>query len=94
MATPDDEAGRDDWDLRVFGYVNGRLSFRSLAQPRLREGAKQWVPRASGRGMSVTSLGAEVTALRLLSETLGNRDDQGSQLTQLGRSDVERIRPG
>lgn len=89
VATPDDEARRDDWDLQVFGYANGRLSFRSLAQPWLREGAKQWVLGHLARGMSVTSLGAEVAALRLLSETLGNRDDQGSQFTQLGRSDVE-----
>src|SRR5205823_3708557 len=39
---PGEEAARDRWDLRVFGYNGGWMHFDHLAQVWLRQAAKAW----------------------------------------------------
>jgi hypothetical protein len=90
LADPASEAAKDIWDLAVFGH-RGNLSFAGISQPWLVESAKRWaaerLPRHRGGGAA--RVRNKINGLRLLSESLDRRPDQGFTPSALGRNDIE-----
>lgn len=94
-ATPDDERGRDRWDLRVFGRA-GHLDFSQIRQGWLREAAKAWAEAALGGSgaaarSKVTTVQHQLHSVGLLSATLASGRGGGDDPTTLSRGDVERF---
>lgn len=91
LLSPDTEISKDRWDMCVFGHA-GALSFTTISQPWLRAVAKAWashdLPRRRGRyGGDKTR--HHLASLALLSGSLRNRPDQGTDPAALGRADIE-----
>ncbi len=91
LLSPETEIGKDRWDMCVFGHA-GTLSFTTISQPWLRAAAKTWashdLPRRRGRyGGDKTR--HHLASVALLSGSLRNRPDQGTDPTSLGRADIE-----
>jgi integrase len=88
MASPETEAVKDVWDLRVFGRAGGRMHFAQISQPWLAAGAKQWAfERLDTAGAGhleriVQALGAFSASLRR------HRPDRGIDPVLLARADV------
>lgn len=83
------EAGKDDWDLRVFGHVPGRLRFSPISQPWLRETAKAWAAERIDTVQTPRVMQAVLRAVKALSESLRrNRPDGGDDPRLLARSDL------
>lgn len=88
LATPETEARKDSWNLRVFGQ-SGRLHFRGLSQLWLRETAKGWAFGALPRLRAQRSLITGMYALEELSVSLAQRPDRGVDPGRLSRRDIE-----
>lgn len=88
LATPETEAVRDSWNLRVFGQ-SGRLHFNGLTQPWLREGVKRWGAGVLARLQTQRSLITGLYALEELSVSLAQRPDRGLDPRLLSRRDIE-----
>ncbi|MGH9181758.1 MAG: hypothetical protein ACRDY5_08595, partial [Acidimicrobiales bacterium] len=94
-ATPEEERGRDRWDLRVFGRA-GHLDFSPIRQRWLREAAKSWAeaalggPGAAARS-KVSTVQHQLHSVGLLSATLASGRGGGDDPAALGRGDVERF---
>lgn len=89
LSDPETEATKNDWDLRVFGH-GGRLNFAGIAQPWLRDAAKQWALAILARTTARRpGLGEPLSALGVLSASLAKRPDGGVDPRRLGRGDVE-----
>jgi integrase len=91
LLSPETEVDKDSWDMSVFGHA-GTLSFTAISQPWLRAAAKTWashdLPRRRGRyGGDKTR--HHLASLGLLSGSLRNRPDDGTDPTSLGRVDIE-----
>jgi len=93
-ATPEEERGRDRWDLRVFGR-SGHLDFSPIRQDWLREAAKSWAEAALGPGATarskVSTVQHQLHSVGLLSATLDSGRGGGDDPASLGRGDVERF---
>ena len=93
-AGPDSERERDVWDLRVWGFRNGRIRFDDISQVWLREVTKGWAFGDLATRPLISS-GATtrryVDAVAKLSMSLRNRPDGGEAPETLGRLDVERF---
>lgn len=93
-ATPEEERGRDRWDLRVFGR-SGHLDFSPIRQDWLREAAKSWAEAALGPGATarskVSTVQHQLHSVGLLSATLASGRGGGDDPASLGRGDVERF---
>lgn len=88
MTSPEAEAVKDLWDLRVFGRAGGRMHFSQISQAWLAEGAKQWAfERLDTVGAAhleriVQSVGVFSASLRR------HRADRGIDAVLLSRADV------
>ncbi|MDQ6949478.1 MAG: hypothetical protein M3256_25325, partial [Actinomycetota bacterium] len=88
LATPETEALKDSWNLRVFGQ-SGRLHFSCLSQRWLREGVKAWGAGVLARLQTQRSLMTGLYSLEELSVSLAQRPDRGLEARRLGRRDIE-----
>lgn len=89
LATPDTEAAKDDWDLRVFGRAGKGLHFGQIAQPWLKQTAKRWARERLNTAGAVGHLERIAQALGTFSESLcRHRPDRGAHPGVLGRDDV------
>lgn len=91
-ADPETEAGKDTWELAVFGH-RGRLAFTRITQPWLREAAKAWaaddLSRRRGPRAGAAVQG-RVNAVACLSDSLRHsRPDHGNIAAQLSRADID-----
>ncbi|MFE3250991.1 tyrosine-type recombinase/integrase [Streptomyces sp. NPDC059209] len=91
-ASPESEAAKDVWDLRIFTGRNGTLDFTRISQPALRQAVKMWayddLPRRRGRRPH-TAVQPYVLGMNLLSESLRlQRDDGGLDPAELSRRDI------
>jgi integrase len=89
MATPDTEATKDDWDLRVFGRDGKGLHFGQIHPPWLKQAAKCWARERLDTAAAVGHLERLVQGLGVFSESLDrHRADRGTDPILLGRADV------
>ncbi|MGH9107025.1 MAG: tyrosine-type recombinase/integrase, partial [Acidimicrobiales bacterium] len=89
LSDRESETRKDDWDLRVFGKVPGRMRFSSVSQPWLRETAKAWAAERIDTVATPRLLQATLRALVAFSESLRrNRRDGGRECSALQRSDI------
>lgn len=89
--TVEAEMEKDVWDTRALGFtpLSGKsqrrfLQFDPIAQPWLREGAKQWAAEKVTKSLSQT--GNRLQAIQRLSAALDQRDDRGMAPELLDRS--------
>jgi integrase len=91
-ATPAEEQRKDIWDMSVFGHGRKRLDFTVIAQPWLRDAAKQWVLEEMPlrRGPNVVAvLRDHVNSIGQLGDSMRlQRPDEGMRPSELGRSDI------
>ncbi|WP_345360582.1 tyrosine-type recombinase/integrase [Actinoallomurus liliacearum] len=92
LRSPETEALKDTWDLRVFGH-GGTLDFTAISQSWLREAAKRWASDRlpTSRNKQVYgNLQTQLKAVALLSESLrAHRADSGQAPAALSRADIE-----
>lgn len=88
LATPETEARKDSWNLRVFGQ-SGRLNFSRLSQPWLRASVKTWALSVLPRLQTQRTFISGLYALEELSVSLAQRPDRGADPRRLCRRDIE-----
>ena len=89
LATRDNEAAKDDWDLRVFGQLRGFLRFSAISQSWLKETAKSWAAERIETAHSPNATQEVLRVLRVLSESLRrHRPDRGDDPRDLSRTDI------
>ncbi len=89
LATPDSEAVKDDWDLRVFGRAGQGLHFGQIAQPWLKQAVKRWARERLDTAGEAGHLERIAQCLGTFSESLcRHRPDRGAHPALLGRDDV------
>lgn len=104
LTRPEDEVGKDEWDLRVFGYPRGRLNFLGggqgnnrgttrisplLTQQWLRQTAKEFTYQCLlPRQLSHRTMSTYLQAFGHLSASLAERLDGGHEPAALSRADL------
>jgi len=89
FASPETEAAKDDWDLRVFGRAGGWLHFGRISQTWLRESAKLWAAERLGTIESPGTVDRLLQSVGVFSESLRrHRRDRGNDPAALSRADV------
>ena len=87
--SPAEEATKDRWDLRVFGYKGGWVHFGQLGQSWLREAAKAWAWERIAGTDNPARLDQVLHDLGPFSESLRrHRDGSGTEPVTLGRADM------
>jgi integrase len=91
--TPGEEATKDRWDLRVFGYAGGWMHFDHLSQGWLREAAKAWAWERIAGTDKPARLDQILHDVGPFSESLRrHRTDRGAEPATLGRADMAAFR--
>lgn len=89
--SPETERLKDVWDCAAFG-LKGRLHFEEISQPWLRKATQDWTVETIPLRRGARPQGAiqrQINAIVQLSKSLRlNRDDDGMDLTILGRDDI------
>jgi integrase len=87
--SPTEEAGKDRWDLRVFGYRSGWMHFDQLSQEWLRDAAKAWAWERTVSTENPARLDQILHDLGPFSESLRrHRTHRGTEPATLARADV------
>jgi integrase len=89
LATPETEAAKDDWDLRVFGRRGKGLHFGQIRQAWLKEAAKRWAAERLHTAEAAGHIERVVQNVGAFSQSLcRHRLDQGAEPAALSRTDV------
>lgn len=83
------EAAKDDWDLRVFGKIPGKMRFSSISQDWLKETAKAWATERIDTVETPRVIQATLRALKAFSASLRrHRPDGGTDQHLVARADI------
>ncbi len=89
LATPETEADKDDWDLRVFGRRGEGLHFSQIRQAWLKEGAKRWAAERLHTAEAAGHIERVVQNVAVFSQSLcRHRPDLGAKPAALSRTDM------
>ncbi|MCZ9347226.1 hypothetical protein NGM37_56950, partial [Streptomyces sp. TRM76130] len=89
--SPETERHKDTWDGAAFG-LKGKFHFEEISQPWLRKATQDWaienIPLRRG-AKPQGAIQRQINSIARLSKSLRlNRDDDGMDLTALGRDDI------